>query len=98
MTVAEYVPLVVEEPTSIVIVDAAEPGVCAGGVTEVELKVAAVPVGRPETARSTAELNPFSEITVMVELSDVPWTMAKEFGSADIKKSGVVTFSRMGAF
>lgn len=63
-------PLAVEDPTLIVNVDVAEPP--EGGVTEAKLKVAVVSAGRPETVRSTAELNPFREPTVMVELPDSP--------------------------
>jgi len=41
-------------------------------VTEVELKEAVTPVGRPEIDRLTAELKPFADVMVMVEVPDSP--------------------------
>jgi len=64
------VPGGVEAPTFIVKVDVAEPP--EGGVTEVGLKTAVVPVGRPEMDRLTAELKPLKDVTVMVEVPDPP--------------------------
>ena len=62
--------MAVEAPTSTVRVDVAEPP--EGGVTEVGLKVAVVPVGRPAIERLTSELKPFKDVRVMVEVPELP--------------------------
>ena len=72
--------------TSIVRVESAEPS--SGGVTVTGSKVAVTPDGTPEIVRSTAELKPLSEVTVIVEVPKSPWTMVRESGEAEIEKSG----------
>ena len=57
-------------PTSIVRVELSEPS--AGGVTEVGSKDAVTSDGKPEIVRSTAELKPLIEVTVMVEVPELP--------------------------
>ena len=42
------------------------------GVIGLSLNVDVTPAGVPETARVMAELKPFSEVTVMAELFEVP--------------------------
>jgi hypothetical protein len=60
----------------------------AGGVTELGENEHVEPVGHPDTASATAELNPFNDVTVIVELSEpVCWTV-REVGDADREKSG----------
>ena len=43
-----------------------------GGVTRLALNEAVTPDGTPETDRATAELKPFRDVTVMVEVLDPP--------------------------
>lgn len=63
-------PVAVESPTWIVRVDVAVP--FAVGVIETRLKLPVAPVGSPNVERLTAELKPFSEVTVMVDVPDAP--------------------------
>ena len=70
VTVKVYVAGVVVALTEIVSVDVAVPS--AGGVTEVALNAVVTPSGAPETERLTAELKPFNEVTVMVEMPESP--------------------------
>jgi hypothetical protein len=60
----------VDAPTLIVSVEVAV--LPDGGVTEVGLNVAVVPVGAPVTVRLTAELKPLRDVTVMVEVPEPP--------------------------
>jgi hypothetical protein len=62
----------------------------AGGVTEVGDTVQVAFVGQPETtARLTALLNPFWEVTVTVEVPWLPCASVREVGLAEIEKSGL---------
>lgn len=79
-----YVPGAAFEATDIVNVDAAEPP--AAGVTELGLNVA-VTQGIEEEVRLTAELKPLSELTVTVDVPDVPVCTVSELGDATIVKS-----------
>ena len=62
-----------------------------GGVTEVGLNEQLAPVGQPETARLTALLNPFWEVTVTVEVPWLPCVSVSEVGLVEIEKFGAVT-------
>ena len=66
-------------------VEVAEPP--AGGVTEVGDRVHVAPVGHPETLKLTAELKPFNDVTVIVEVLLLPFLMLSELGDADREKS-----------
>lgn len=66
----------------------------AGGVTEVGENVAVTPVGMPVIDRPTAELKPLTEVTVMVEVPEFPWTIVRLFGEADTEKSGASVIVR----
>ena len=79
-------PAIVEVPTLIVKADVAV--LPDGGVIGLSLKLAVTPVGAPEIVSVTAELNSFREVTVMLEVPDPPFTIVREFGDADIEKSG----------
>jgi len=57
-------------PTLIVRVDVAVPP--DGGVIGLALKLVVAPVGVPETDKVTAELKPPMEVTVMVEVPELP--------------------------
>lgn len=70
VTVRVEVPGAAEADTETVRVEAAE--LPEGGVTEVGLRVAVTPLGAPETERPTAELNPFKDVMVMVEVPEAP--------------------------
>ena len=61
----------------------------AAGVTEMGFSEQVVLAGQPETVRPTALLNPFKEVTVMVELADWPCPSVNDDGWLEIKKSGV---------
>jgi len=78
--------MAVVAPTLIVRVDVAVPP--EGGVTEVGLKVPVVPLGRPEIDRLTAELKPFKDVMVMVEVPEAPGAMERDVGEAVMEKSG----------
>ncbi len=57
------------------------------GVTEAGLKLQAAPVGSPEQARATALLKPLTEVSVMVEVPELPaLTVAGERADAAIWK------------
>lgn len=79
-------PVAVEAPMLIVRTDVAEPSI--GGVTKVGLKVPVAPAGRPEIERLTAELKPFNDVIVIVEVPEPPWTIVRVVGEAEIEKSG----------
>jgi len=44
--------------------------------------------GFPEINKVTPELNPFIDVTVMIELAVVPCCMASELGDTDMEKFG----------
>ena len=52
-------------------------------VTEVGLKAAVTPVGKPEADNETEESKPPLTATVMVEVPALPWTTETELGDAD---------------
>jgi hypothetical protein len=70
----------------IVKVDVAE--VSGDGVIELLLKLVVTPAGAPEIVSATAELKPFREVTVIVDVPKLPCWIVKEVGDADIEKSG----------
>ena len=69
-TVSGKVPVGAAPPTVIVRVEVVEP--FAAGVTDVGFSTHVVDDGHPLTVRSTALLNPFREVTVMVEGAALP--------------------------
>jgi len=93
VTVRVYVPRAAEELTVIVNVEVADPP--EGGVTEVGLKDAVTPDGRPEILREIAALKPLTEVTVIVDVPELPCCMVRLVGEADIEKSGVVVTVRL---
>jgi hypothetical protein len=58
------------------------------------LNEAAIPDGA-ETERSTVELKPLRDVTVMVEVPEPPWAIVKELGVARIEKSGAAMMVRL---
>jgi hypothetical protein len=46
------------------------------------------PDGQPVTARPTLPLNPFTAVTVIVELPDPPWVSVSDVGLREREKSG----------
>jgi hypothetical protein len=60
----------------------------AVGITEVGLKEAVTPLGRPEAPRLTEEPKPLMLVTVMVLVPLPPWVTVTEVGEADTEKSG----------
>lgn len=70
VTISTLVPGVTDAPTVIVRVDVALPS--GGGVTAVGLKVPVAPAGSPEMARVTVELKPCRDVTVMLDVPEVP--------------------------
>ncbi len=70
VTVTVLVPVVAVDEAVNVKVDVALP--LAGGVTGLVEKAAVTPLGRPETLRVVAELNPFWLVTVVVLVALVP--------------------------
>jgi len=82
------VPAVADEETfSVRFEDALPP---AGGVTLVGEKVAVTPLGRPETLRVVAALNPFRLPTVTVAEPLLPSITFSEPGETPTLKSGAV--------
>jgi hypothetical protein len=61
----------------------------AGGVTEVGLKDAVTPLGKPDAESETAELKLLVLVTVIVLLPLFPWLIVSEDGEAESEKSGV---------
>jgi len=64
------VPVAAEAETATVKVELAEPPEVK--VTEVGLKVVVTPVGAPETERLTLPVKPLSEVSVIVEVPELP--------------------------
>ena len=60
----------------------------AAGVTGLGENAAVTPLGRPETLRLVAELNPFRLPTVTVLVPLAPWITVSEVGEAPSEKSG----------
>ena len=61
----------------------------AVGVTGVVFNVQVAFVGQPETVNPTALVNPFNDVTVMVEVPCVACVSDNDVGLADTEKSGV---------
>jgi hypothetical protein len=81
------VPGVVETSTFIIKFEVAVPP--DGGVMVLGWKPECVtPRGAPENDRVIGELNPFEDFTVIVEFSAEPCSMVREFGEAEMMKSG----------
>ena len=85
-TVSGKVPVGDAPPTVIVRVEVVEP--FADGVTDVGFSTHVVDDGQPLTVRSTALLNPFREVTVMVELAAFPRAIVSVEGMGESEKSG----------
>jgi len=60
----------------------------AVGVREVGCSEQVAPDGQPVTVRATLLLNPFSAVTVIVEVPDPPCVSVSDLGLRDIEKSG----------
>jgi len=82
------VPVGVVPPTFVVMVkaDVAEP--FDAGVMDVGFSAQVVDAGQPPTVRSTALLNPFMDVTVIVEPPELPWVIVSDEGFAESEKSG----------
>jgi len=78
--------LTAADPALIDSVDVARPP--DEGVTEVGDNVQVAPVGHPETLMFTAELKPFNDAMVIVELAEPPCWIVRELGDAEMEKSG----------
>ncbi len=87
VTVTVLVPVAAVEEAVNVRVEVALP--LAGGVTGLVEKAAVTPVGRPDTLRVVAELNPFWLVTVIVLLAFVPCCRLTVLGEAETAKPGV---------
>jgi len=83
VTVMLYVPVTVDEPTVIVMVEVPAP------VIEVGLKFTVTPVGWPVADKVTAELKPPVTALLMVEFPELPCTTEIEAGAALMVKPGV---------
>ena len=79
-------PVTVLEATVSVIVEDPEPG----AAIEAGLKLAVVPVGRPDALKDTAELNPPETVVLMVLVPEVPCVTLTEVGDALMAKVGVL--------
>jgi hypothetical protein len=64
-------------------------GLPARGVTESGEREHVEPDGQLETVKPTAELKPFCDVTVIVELPELVCWIVREVGDADIEKSGL---------
>lgn len=53
------------------------------------LHAAVTPLGSPDTARVTLPVNPYSGVTVIVEVPELPWFTPTLLGDADRVKVGV---------
>ncbi len=62
----------------------------AGGVTGLELKAPATPVGNPVTAKLTGALKDPSEWTAMLTTADCPWYSVRTLGLTDNENPAVV--------
>jgi hypothetical protein len=83
VTVMGYVPVAVDEPTVIVMVEVQAP------VIEVGLKLAVTPDGWPVADNEMAELNPPVTVLVMVEVPELPCATEADAGEAERLKPGV---------
>ena len=77
------VPVGVDVDVVRVIVELREPP-----VTEVGLKLAPAPDGRPDAPKLTVPLKPFCEVTVIVLVPLFPWVTVTLVGDADMLKFG----------
>src|SRR5205807_9640387 len=62
----------------------------------VGLKLAVTPAGRPDAAKLTELLNPFSGFTVMVVVALLPSLIGTVVGDAESEKSGVGVLTQLG--
>jgi hypothetical protein len=86
VTVMPYVPVTVDEPTFIVMVEVPAP------VIEVGLKLTVTPVGWPVADKAMAELKPPVAALLMVEPPELPCATETEAGAAlMVKLGGTVT-------
>ena len=93
VTVRVDVPVATDAETVMVNVDVAEPPEVK--VTEVGLNEAVTPVGAPETERLTVPAKPLRDVTVIVDVPELPCAMVREVGEADIEKSGAALTVRL---
>src|SRR6266496_626736 len=92
MIVSVYVPTGVEVAALTRNVVPTDP--FGAGVSEALSRVQVASSGQPDTLKLSALLNPFSEVTVIVDVPcDPPSATVNEDGLADIEKSGITTFS-----
>src|SRR5271166_3729249 len=84
VTVMEYVPVSVLDPTVMAMVELPEPGAGSG----LGLKLTVVPDGTPEADKVIALLKPPLMVVVMVELPWLPCCTLREAGEAEIAKLG----------
>ena len=85
MTVKVYCPGLAFESTLIISFDVAEPP--DGGVTGLTVKVVVTPFIF-EVLNVTAELNPLTDVTVIIEELEPPDFILSEFGLAEIANVG----------
>lgn len=83
--VSVYVPGMAVAPTEIVSVDVAEPP--EGGVNRFGLKDVVTPA-IVDALRLVGELKPLIDVTVTVEVPELPMRMLSELGDAETEKSG----------
>src|SRR5271166_4485493 len=90
VTVMEYVPVSVLDPTVMVMVEVPAPGAGSG----LGLKLTVVPDGTPEADKVIALLKPPLMVVVMVELPWLPCCTLREAGEAEsVKLGAAVTVS-----
>ena len=83
-TLILYVPMTVDEPTVIVMVEVPAP------VIEVGLKVTVTPVGWPVADKEMPEAKPFVTVLVIVDIPELPCTMESAGAEAVRPKPGVL--------
>ena len=82
VTTIECVPVAVDDPTVIVMIEVPAALIVAG------LKLTVNPVGRPDADRLIGELKPPVAVLVMVKVPELPCTTMDEVGDAERKKPG----------
>ncbi len=76
-------PVAVEDPTEIVIVDEPAPG----AAIDEGLKLAVAPDGNPDAERAIAELKLPESVVLMVDVPELPRRIVNDDGEAEMAKS-----------
>ena len=78
-----------EVPVMVMVEDPTVAAALAVSVSVPPLHAAVTPLGRPEAAKVTVPLNPFTSVTVMVSVAVLPWVSDRLAADGASVKPGV---------